>query len=84
MLQDERMLDAEDAAYMESLKADLEAVLLTLPPREAGVLRMRFGLLDGTEHTLDDIGAQYNVSTWSVANSCGSWADASSCLGCWS
>lgn len=62
LLQDERMLDAEDAAYMESLKADLEAVLLTLPPREAGVLRMRFGLLDGTEHTLDEIGAQYNVS----------------------
>lgn len=62
VIEDERMLDAEDSAYMEALKADLEAVLLTLPPREAGVLRMRFGLLDGTEHTLDDIGAQYNVT----------------------
>lgn len=58
------MLDAEDAAHMESLKADMEGVLATLPPREAGVLRMRFGLLDGTEHTLDDIGLQYNVSCW--------------------
>lgn len=57
------MLGADDAAVMESLKIDLEAVLLTLPPREAGVLRMRFGLLDGTEHTLDDIGAHYDVST---------------------
>lgn len=62
VLQDERMLDAEDAAHIESLKQDLEAVLTGLHPREAGVLRMRFGLLDGMEHTLDDIGAQYNVS----------------------
>eukprot|EP00878_Enallax_costatus_P000827 GHUV01000953.1.p1 GENE.GHUV01000953.1~~GHUV01000953.1.p1 ORF type:complete len:791 (+),score=297.65 GHUV01000953.1:282-2654(+) len=62
VIEDDRLLGAEDAAYMESLKADLEAVLLTLPPREAGVLRMRFGLLDGTEHTLDEIGAQYNVT----------------------
>ncbi len=56
------MMGAEDAAYMESLKHDLEGVLANLPAREAGVLRMRFGLLDGTEHTLDEIGAQYNVS----------------------
>jgi RNA polymerase primary sigma factor len=44
------------------LKHDLEGVLANLPAREAGVLRMRFGLVDGTEHTLDEIGLQFNVS----------------------
>jgi RNA polymerase primary sigma factor len=60
--QDDRALGADDAAYVESLKHDLEGVLANLPAREAGVLRMRFGLVDGTEHTLDEIGLQFNVS----------------------
>jgi RNA polymerase primary sigma factor len=60
--QDERALGPDDAAYVDSLKHDLEGVLANLPAREAGVLRMRFGLVDGTEHTLDEIGLQFNVS----------------------
>lgn len=44
-------------------------MLANLPAREAGVLRMRFGLVDGTEHTLDEIGLQFNVSERLVAAS---------------
>eukprot|EP00882_Tetradesmus_deserticola_P001512 GHRQ01001634.1.p1 GENE.GHRQ01001634.1~~GHRQ01001634.1.p1 ORF type:complete len:397 (+),score=222.46 GHRQ01001634.1:96-1193(+) len=62
VLEDERALGADDAAYVDALKHDLEGVLAGLPAREAGVLRMRFGLVDGTEHTLDGIGLQFNVT----------------------
>lgn len=62
VLEDERALGPDDAAYTDSLKHDLEGVLANLPAREAGVLRMRFGLVDGTEHTLDEIGLQFNVT----------------------
>ncbi|WIA11982.1 hypothetical protein OEZ85_012063 [Tetradesmus obliquus] len=62
VLEDERALGPDDAAYVDSLKHDLEGVLANLPAREAGVLRMRFGLVDGTEHTLDEIGLQFNVT----------------------
>jgi hypothetical protein len=49
-------------------------VLANLPAREAGVLRMRFGLVDGTEHTLDEIGLQFNVSgLGSMLTVCWGW-----------
>lgn len=47
--------------YIESLKQDLEGVLAGLSERDAGVLRMRFGLLDGREYTLDEVGAEFKV-----------------------
>lgn len=47
--------------YIESLKKDLEGVLAGLSERDAGVLRMRFGLLDGREYTLDEVGAEFKV-----------------------
>jgi RNA polymerase primary sigma factor len=40
----------------------LKAVLDTLLPREAGVIRMRFGLDDGKPKTLDEIGKVYGVT----------------------
>jgi DNA-directed RNA polymerase sigma subunit (sigma70/sigma32) len=55
-------MSAEDAVFVESLKHDMECVLANLPARDAGVVRMRFGLVDGHERTLDEIGEKFNVS----------------------
>jgi hypothetical protein len=59
--QDDRTIGSEEAVYIESLKKDLEGVLTGLSERDAGVLRMRFGLLDGREYTLDEVGAEFKV-----------------------
>ncbi|MEY5145395.1 MAG: hypothetical protein RL745_764 [Actinomycetota bacterium] len=59
--------DAEAVAPAEAvtnimLSQQIEQLLHNLPEREAGVIRMRFGLDDGQVHTLDDIGKKYNVT----------------------
>jgi RNA polymerase primary sigma factor len=59
--QDDRTIGSEEAVYIESLKKDLEGVLAGLCDRDAGVLRMRFGLVDGREYTLDEVGAEFKV-----------------------
>jgi RNA polymerase primary sigma factor len=46
----------------DQLKATLEEALETLTPREAKVLRMRFGIGIGTDHTLEEIGNQFEVT----------------------
>jgi RNA polymerase primary sigma factor len=57
------MLTAEDQAVVENMKSDLEQVLLQLNPREAGVVRLRFGLKDGHERTLEEVGTVFGVSS---------------------
>ena len=51
-----------DAASMVLLKEQLEDVLKTLQPREAQVLKLRFGLEGGHPHTLEEVGAEFNVT----------------------
>ncbi len=51
-----------DAASHTLLKEQLEEVLSTLTDREANVLRLRFGLIDGRSRTLEEVGAQFNVT----------------------
>ncbi|MBR7039893.1 MAG: RNA polymerase sigma factor RpoD, partial [Oscillospiraceae bacterium] len=51
-----------DAASHTLLKEQLEEVLSTLTDREANVLRLRFGLTDGRARTLEEVGAQFNVT----------------------
>ncbi len=51
-----------DAASLTLLKEQLEEVLSTLTDREANVLRLRFGLIDGRSRTLEEVGAQFNVT----------------------
>ena len=45
-----------------NLREQTEGVLKTLTPREEQVLRMRFGVGDGTEHTLEEVGQAFNVT----------------------
>lgn len=51
-----------DAASALLLNEQLNEVLKTLTPREAMVLRMRFGLDDGRTHTLEEVGKYFNVT----------------------
>jgi RNA polymerase primary sigma factor len=51
-----------DSATMESLRETTHSVLAQLTPREAKVLRMRFGIDLNTDHTLEEVGKQFDVT----------------------
>ncbi len=59
---DERNMSPEDYATNEILKEEIKSVLLTLQEREQEVLELRFGLIDGTCHTLEEVGKKFNVT----------------------
>jgi RNA polymerase primary sigma factor len=61
-VEDSSVVSPIDAVIAASLRAQAEAVLRTLTPREAEVLRRRFGIGDGTEHTLEEVGKAFNVT----------------------
>ena len=61
-IKDDTQQDPEDAASMSMLKEQLENALYTLTPREMDVLRLRYGLVDGRNHTLEEVGQQFNVT----------------------
>ena len=52
----------QDAAAYTMLKEQLEEVMNTLTPREAKVLRLRFGLEDGKSRTLEEVGREFEVT----------------------
>lgn len=51
-----------DAANRELLREKLEQLLDTLTPRQARILRMRFGLIDGRTYTLEEVGQKFGVT----------------------
>ncbi len=59
---DERSLSPEEYATNEILKEEIKSVLSTLQPREQQVLELRFGLIDGTSYTLEEVGKRFNVT----------------------
>ena len=59
---DESSMSPEDYATNEILKEEIKSVLLTLQEREQEVLELRFGLIDGTSHTLEEVGRRFNVT----------------------
>ena len=61
-IKDETQEDPEDAASLSMLKEQLDSALYTLTPREMAVLRLRYGLEDGRNHTLEEVGAEFNVT----------------------
>ncbi|WP_200867092.1 RNA polymerase sigma factor RpoD [Thermoanaerobaculum aquaticum] len=61
-VEDSSVVSPIDAVIAASLRKQAEAVLRTLTPREAEVLRRRFGIGDGTEHTLEEVGKAFNVT----------------------
>ena len=62
LIEDSEAIVPSDAVSFTLLQEQLESVLDTLSEREAGVVRMRFGLTDGQPKTLDEIGKVYGVT----------------------
>ncbi len=61
-IEDVATIAPSDAATISNLKAATSAILETLTPREAKVLRMRFGIEMNTDHTLEEVGKQFDVT----------------------
>ncbi|MGB7795295.1 MAG: RNA polymerase sigma factor [Pseudonocardiaceae bacterium] len=61
-IEDSQTVDAVDALTSTLLHDQLHSVLATLSERDAGIIRLRFGLTDGQPHTLDQISLVYGVT----------------------
>ena len=61
-VQDDVTVQPAEAASYTLLREQLEEVLKSLTPREEQVLRMRFGLVDGKAHTLEEVGKEFDVT----------------------
>jgi RNA polymerase primary sigma factor len=61
-IEDTSVTSPIDQATMESLRETTHSVLAQLTPREAKVLRMRFGIDMNTDHTLEEVGKQFDVT----------------------
>ena len=61
-IEDQESPAPAEAASYELLREQLNEVLNTLTPREASVLRLRFGLADGKQRTLEEVGQKFNIT----------------------
>ncbi len=61
-IEDETMPEPVDAAARELLKEQVQSALLVLTERERQVLEMRFGLKDGKDYTLEEVGKYFKVT----------------------
>ena len=61
-IKDPSSMSPEEYATNEILKEEIRNVLMTLQEREQEVLELRFGLVDGTCHTLEEVGKRFNVT----------------------
>ena len=61
-IEDKNALQPLDSAIHSNLRETTTRVLATLTPREERVLRMRFGIGMNTDHTLEEVGQQFNVT----------------------
>ena len=61
-IEDKNALQPIDAAVRSNLREVTTRVLASLTPREERVLRMRFGIGMNTDHTLEEVGRQFNVT----------------------
>ena len=61
-IEDQGVVSPADAVININLKDQTAAVLQSLTPREEQVIRMRFGIGDGSEHTLEEVGQRFSVT----------------------
>jgi len=61
-IEDESVPTPTQSAYQNLLREKLEEVLSTLSPREARVLRLRFGLQNGEQYTLEEVGQKFGLT----------------------
>ncbi|HSW40720.1 MAG TPA: RNA polymerase sigma factor RpoD [Acidobacteriota bacterium] len=61
-IEDHNVISPAEAVININLKEQTDSVLKTLTPREEQVIKMRFGLGDGSEHTLEEVGQRFSVT----------------------
>jgi len=61
-IEDKKVISPGDAVVQASLKGHVREVLETLTPREEKVLKMRFGIDERTDHTLEEVGQNFSVT----------------------
>ena len=61
-IEDQKVLAPSEAAYQHLLAETMGDVLSTLSPREARILRLRFGLQDGHSYTLEEVGQKFGLT----------------------
>jgi len=61
-IEDKGVISPSEAAINLNLKEQMASMLRTLTPREERIIKMRFGLDDGTEHTLEEVGQTFAVT----------------------
>jgi RNA polymerase primary sigma factor len=61
-IEDKGVVSPSDAAIQLNMKEQLDNALKTLTPREEKIIRMRFGMEDGSEHTLEEVGQTFSVT----------------------
>ena len=61
-IEDRQVVSPAEAVINLNLKEQTESVLKTLTPREEKIIKMRFGLDDGSEHTLEEVGQNFAVT----------------------
>ncbi|MFP3607198.1 sigma-70 family RNA polymerase sigma factor, partial [Paraburkholderia sp. SIMBA_053] len=62
MIEDSAASSPADAAMQADLRAAIDDALDSLSPREAKVLRMRYGINTKSDHTLEEVGKQFDVT----------------------
>ena len=61
-VEDKEATAPSDAASLTMLRTEVEDILDTLTPRERRVLQLRFGLIDGHQRTLEEVGKRFGVT----------------------
>jgi len=61
-IEDEATPAPTKSAYQHLLREKMEEILSTLTPREARILRLRFGLIDGKSYTLEEVGQKFGLT----------------------
>ena len=61
-IEDKKILNPMDSVTYENLSAQTQGVLATLTPREEKVLRLRFGIAEKADHTLEEVGKDFDVT----------------------
>ncbi len=62
LIEDDSISSPDQSAYQHLLRDKVEEVLNTLTPREARILRLRFGLQDGRSYTLEEVGQKFGLT----------------------
>ena len=62
LIEDRASVSPAESVIQGNLREQTERVLRTLSPREEKIVRMRFGMEDGSEHTLEEVGQVFNVT----------------------